>query len=376
MSKTAQAVTKFFGSWIGIVSVGAAIGVSGVLLQRWGNPPNAGLCIACFLRDIAGAIGLHRAAPVQYIRPEISGLVLGALIAAFAFREFRPRGGSAPIARFMLGIFAMIGAMAFLGCPYRALLRLAGGDMTAVVGLIGLVTGVALGTFCLRKGFDLGRSRPMPGFAGWMMPLFMVLLFVLVLFKVSFKEGQAIFFSAKGPGAMHAGVWISLIVGLIVGFLGQRTRFCTMGAIRDVLLIRNYNLVSGVAAFILAAFAVNLILGRFTVGYVGMPIAHSSSLWLFLGMVLAGWCFTLAGACPGRSLFLSGEGDGDAAIFIMGMLVAGGLAHNFFMAGVPDKLVEGAVKVGGISGWGQIAVIVGLVFCAVLGLTARKQAET
>jgi uncharacterized protein len=86
-----------------------------------------GVCVACFERDIAGALGLHRAAVVQYMRPEIIGFVLGALIAAYLFKEFRPRVGSAPIVRFVLGIFAMIGALVFLGCPWRALLRLAGG---------------------------------------------------------------------------------------------------------------------------------------------------------------------------------------------------------------------------------------------------------
>ncbi|WP_281175483.1 hypothetical protein [Desulfobacter vibrioformis] len=36
-----------------------------------------GICVACFERDIAGAIGLPRAGVVQYIRPEIIGFVLG-----------------------------------------------------------------------------------------------------------------------------------------------------------------------------------------------------------------------------------------------------------------------------------------------------------
>lgn len=38
--------------------------------------------MACFERDIAGALGLHRAEVVQYIRPEIIGFVLGATLAA------------------------------------------------------------------------------------------------------------------------------------------------------------------------------------------------------------------------------------------------------------------------------------------------------
>ena len=82
--------------------------------------------MACFERDIAGALGLHRADVVQYVRPEIIGFVLGSLIAAYSFKEFRLRVGPAPIVRFVLGAFAMIGALVFLGCPWLALLRLAG----------------------------------------------------------------------------------------------------------------------------------------------------------------------------------------------------------------------------------------------------------
>ena len=60
-------LTRFFASRWGIILVGAAIGVVGVLLRKLGNPPNMGICVACFERDIAGALGLHRAAVVQYI---------------------------------------------------------------------------------------------------------------------------------------------------------------------------------------------------------------------------------------------------------------------------------------------------------------------
>ena len=54
---------------------GLVIGVIAALLVLLGNPKNMGLCIACFVRDTAGGIGLHRAAPVQYIRPEIIGII-------------------------------------------------------------------------------------------------------------------------------------------------------------------------------------------------------------------------------------------------------------------------------------------------------------
>ena len=74
--------TKFFASRWGIILVGAVIGILGPVLQKLGNPPNMGICVACFERDITGALGLHRASAVQYIRPEIIGFVLGSTIAA------------------------------------------------------------------------------------------------------------------------------------------------------------------------------------------------------------------------------------------------------------------------------------------------------
>ena len=77
----------FAGRW-GIIGVGIFIGIAATLLQKWGNPGNMGVCVACFERDIAGALGLHRASVVQYLRPEIMGFVLGSTIAALLFREF------------------------------------------------------------------------------------------------------------------------------------------------------------------------------------------------------------------------------------------------------------------------------------------------
>ena len=81
---------------VAIVAAGAVIGVIAAMLVFFGNPANMGFCIACFLRDISGACGLHSAAKVQYVRPEIIGLVLGAFIMSVASKEFKARAGSPP----------------------------------------------------------------------------------------------------------------------------------------------------------------------------------------------------------------------------------------------------------------------------------------
>ena len=363
-------VTRFFASRCGIISVGVIIGTLAALLVSFGNPPNMGVCVACFERDLAGALGLHRAAVVQYLRPEIPAFVLGSLVAALVFGEFRVRAGSAPIVRFLLGAFAIIGALVFLGCPWRAILRLAGGDLNALVGIAGLACGIGGGAWFLKNGFTLGRSRETLKPVGWIMPGLMFGLLIL-----AFAQPAFIFASEKGPGSMHAPILVSLGVGLLIGFLAQRSRFCTMGAIRDALLIRDFHLLYGVAAMLAAAFAVNLIIGRFNPGFAMQPIAHSNHLWNFLGMALSGLAFALAGGCPGRQLFLSGEGDTDAGVFVLGMIVGAGFAHNFLLASVPDKLVDAVLQVGGPAINGQVAVALGLAFCLALGFSMRERFE-
>ena len=362
-----SALTTFLATRKGIISVGVFIGVFAPLLQKWGNPGNMGICVACFERDIAGALGLHRAAVVQYVRPEIIAFVLGALIAAYLFKEFRPRAGSAPIVRFMLGAFAMIGALVFLGCPWRAMFRLAGGDGNAIFGLLGLIGGVWIGTLFLKGGYNLGRVQQTYTSVGWLLPLTMLgfLVLMLVFPQVQGEPNSGVlFYSIKGPGSMHAPLIVSLCVGLSIGFLAQRTRFCTMGAIRDMVLFRQGHLLSGVIVLVIVAFITNSIVGQFHPGFAMQPVAHTMQLWNFAGMVLAGLAFCLAGGCPGRQLFMAGEGDGDAAVFLLGMIVGAGFAHNFGLASSPK----------GVGPHGIAAVIIGLLVCLFIGFTMRKKA--
>jgi YedE family putative selenium metabolism protein len=357
---------NIFATRWGIIGVGAFIGVFAALLQKWGNPGDMGICVACFERDMAGAIGFHRAAVAQYMRPEIIGFVLGSLIAAYLFKEFRPRVGSAPIVRFMLGAFAMIGALIFLGCPWRALLRFSAGDGNAIFGLLGLIAGIWIGTRFLKNGYNLGRTEQTYTSVGWLLPLTILSFFILMLIfpQIQGEEKSGIlFYSIKGPGSMHAPIIASLLLGLCIGFLAQRSRFCTMGAFRDLILFRQAHLFTGLAALAVCAFITNLIAGQFHPGFAGQPVAHTMGIWNFGGMVVAGLAFCLAGGCPGRQLFLAGEGDGDAAIFVLGMIVGAGFSHNFGLASSPN----------GVGPHGIAAVIIGLLGCLFIGLTMRKK---
>lgn len=330
-----------------MILAGILIGLIAALLVMLGNPANMGFCIACFLRDIAGAVGMHRAAAVQYIRPEIIGLVLGSMLIALRHKEFSPRGGSAPMTRFILGFFVMIGCLMFLGCPFRMILRLAGGDFNALLGIVGFSLGIGCGVFFLNRGYSLRRTYKLPTAEGAVFPAVMLALLVLLLAAPSF-----LFFTEAGggPGANHAGVLFSLLAGLAVGAIAQRTRLCMVGGIRDVILFRDLRLLSGFIAVFAAALAANIGFGLFKPGFAGQPVAHTDGLFNALGMFLCGFGCVLLGGCPLRQLVLSGEGNTDSAVSVLGLITGAAFAHNFGFAS------SGA----GPTANGRIAVIVGI----------------
>lgn len=341
---------------------GAVIGIIAVALVALGNPANMGFCIACFIRDTAGGLGLHRAEPVQYIRPEIIGLILGAFLVAFSRKEFSVKGGSSPVSRFVLGFFVMIGCLMFLGCPFRMILRIAGGDLNAIVGLFGFICGIAAGIFFLNKGYSLGRTYKQEQLQGFVMPIVQVVLLVLVIAAPAF-----ILFTPTdgGPGAKHAAVIVSLVAGLIVGGLAQYTRLCMVGGIRDFILFKETRLLIGFVAILIAALIGNLVLGKFNLGFLEQPVAHNDGLWNFLGMVLAGYGCCLLGGCPLRQLVLTGEGNTDSAITFLGLFVGAAFAHNFALAASGK----------GPTANGRVAVVIGLIVVTIIAVTNTMKKE-
>ena len=374
-----------------IILGGLVFGALGALAVNWGNPLNMGFCVACFMRDIAGALKFQSTPTVQYIRPELLGVIIGAFSTSLAFREWRPRGGSSPIIRFILAICVMVGALIFLGCTIRMMLRLAGGDLSALVALGGLIAGVLIGVLFLRQGFTLGRASKISPIAGWTIVGVALVLFILLVVKPAFVA-----FSATGPGSQHVQWWMGLLIGLVVGFILQRTRFCTIGGWRDMFLARDFYLFSGLAAFVVGALVTNYIVGNFGAsglfgmnlsapygnvayhwGFSGQPIAlpyvdasgaiaWPQYIWTFLGFTLFGLAATQMGGCPLRNLALAGEGDTDAGVSVLGYIAGGAIGVNFL-------ITSSGGATGKLGTWGPWAVVAGLVFCLGIGFFMREK---
>lgn len=352
-----------------VVVTGLALGAGGVGLMLLGNPANMGFCIACFIRDTSGALHLHSAPVVQYARPEIIGLILGSFIISIVTKEYKGRGGSSPLTRFVLGFFVMISALVFLGCPLRMVLRMAAGDLNAWVGLIGFVAGIFIGVQFLKRGYSLGRTHKKNALEGATLPIVQVVLLVMLL------VGGLLASSESGPGAARAPIWIALLLALVIGALAQRSRLCQMGGFRDLIMLKDPHLFWGGLAIFVAALIFNLAASTFKLSFIGQPIAHSQWLWNFLPMVGVGLGSALLGGCPMRQLVLTGTGNVDSAITVLGLLVGAAFSHNFGLASGGEVIEEGVRVSGGATPAGQIATIVSLVVMVVIAVAYTKKRE-
>jgi len=310
--------------------VGALTALVSITLVWLGNPGNMGFCIACFLRDTAGALGFHGAANVQYVRPEVIGIVIGALIVSLVTREFSTKGGSAPVTRFILGACIMIGALVFLGCPLRMILRIAGGDVNAIIGLPGFVGGIVLGMFFLKRGYSLKRTYDVSKTDGFVLPILSLLLLAALIFVPSI-----LLFSESGPGALRAPMFAALAAGLVMGGVSFLSRLCFVGWIRDSFLFKNLSILSGFVTLLVVAVVGNIITGQFNFGMEGQPVAHTEWVWNILGLGLVGFGSVLLSGCPFRQLVLAGSGNSDSTVAVFGMIFGAAIAHNLSLASSP-----------------------------------------
>ena len=223
---------------------------------------------------------------------------------------------------------------------------------TAFVGLAGLVVGVWIGALFLKSGFTLGRTQEVSKANGWVIPAFALFILVLLFVKPAF-----ITLSPVG----HAPIIISLLAGLIIGALAQRSRLCFIGGIRDIILMKDSHLFQGIVAFFVFCLTANFVFGQFNPG--AHPVAHTNHVASFLGMAAVGLGSILIGGCPFRQTVLAGFGNTDSGISVLGMLVGTAFAHNFLLAAKPSGASPSSVA----------AVSIGIAVLMIIGFTCRER---
>lgn len=342
-----------------LTGTGVIIGAGGIALIVFGNPEYVGVCLSCFMINLAGALGLHSNPALQFPPPELIGFLLGAYLSALVRRQHYPRPSGDFMVRFMVGFFMMVGAAVFVGCPLRALFRLGFGDFSALIGMAGFVAGIWFGTGFERTGFFLcpvvehAKER-----AGWLLPLIGAAIFTALAIG-----GAGLRLSQTGPAAVHAPILATLLFGLVVGALGQRSRFCAMAAVRNFIIGRDVHLLIGLAAVVIAASLANRLSGKYMAGLWHYPGTHTAYVWDFISLFLVGLAAVFANGCPFRTVIRAGQGDTDAVPVLMGMMLAGGITETFGIVSTT----------AGITKQGKIGVLAGIIFLIIIGWSRVRE---
>ncbi|WP_457558026.1 YeeE/YedE thiosulfate transporter family protein [Candidatus Harpocratesius sp.] len=146
---------------------------------------------------------------------------------------------------------------------------------------------------------------------------------------------------------------LTLILGVIIGYLAQQSGFCSIGGMRDLFLFKQTRLFFGYLALIASAFVSYFIFsliietafpnfywaaekGLFT-PIPGAPGGLENWAYIILaiiggfGMGLLG---VMLGGCPLRQIVMGFEGSVKSLLFILGMMVGAVLFHLFIASWV------------------------------------------
>lgn len=152
-------IPAFLGLCIGLLAA-----FSQALLISAGGPEAYGFCVACHTRDLINGVVNDAAGEKMLGLAPISansviavltivGVMIGAFIAAFKNKEFKIKKSKSLsyIVYFLGGIAVLNLALLLGGCPYRAALRFAYGDIVALIGILAMIGGVGIGVIILLK---------------------------------------------------------------------------------------------------------------------------------------------------------------------------------------------------------------------------------
>ena len=122
----------------------------------------------------------------------------------------------------------------------------------------------------------------------------------------------------------------TFIIGIIVGYLGQRSRMCFVGGIRDFILVRDTNLLRGLIAFGLTvwlAFPLTGLIGGARSGAFGGISDVVTVALTVVGGSGVGYFSTLANGCPLRQHVLAAQGVTSSIAYLAGFFIGAVIFH-------------------------------------------------
>jgi uncharacterized membrane protein YedE/YeeE len=122
----------------------------------------------------------------------------------------------------------------------------------------------------------------------------------------------------------------SLVIGLILGYVGQRSRLCFVGGLRDAVLLRSWRLLTPLVAFALTAWVALPLVGWVGGGSAGAFAAPDGVTLVLtvLGGLGVGAVSILANGCPFRQHVLAAQGAISSIGYLAGFLAGAVLFHT------------------------------------------------
>jgi len=123
----------------------------------------------------------------------------------------------------------------------------------------------------------------------------------------------------------------TLVIGAVLGYLGQRSRMCFVGGIRDFILVRDGYLLKGLIAFGLTAWLGFSLVGLL-VGARPGPFGVSDAVtvvFTILGGLGVGYFSALANGCPLRQHVLAAQGVRSSIAYLAGFFAGAVIFHSW-----------------------------------------------
>lgn len=158
--------------------------------------------------------------------------------------------------------------------------------------------------------------------------------------------------------AIYAVPLVTLLLGILIGYLAQRSGYCSVGGFRDYLLFRHTRILSGYLTLIVASFAGYLLFWFLTPSAMehffwaltsnplspipGAPGGLNLAAYLIFAAIpgfLVGFICILLGGCPIRQTVMASEGSYKAAFFFIGM-AAGSIIFAAVVSGWVVSLMK------------------------------------
>ena len=123
----------------------------------------------------------------------------------------------------------------------------------------------------------------------------------------------------------------TLVIGGVLGYLGQRSRMCFVGGIRDFILVRDTYLLRGLIAFGLTAWLGFPLVGLASgarPGSFGVSDAVTV-VFTIVGGFGVGYFSALANGCPLRQHVLAAQGVRSSIVYLVGFFAGAVIFHSW-----------------------------------------------